>query len=517
MEYGKVLLALFVLLPAVFCSGAILRVGNITMTPDEVYAGAFGYITLNVENSGTSIAEDVNLYYYIEGSTKRSPIGDISSGSSAQVSIPFSVADDAGGTIQLQTVDIYYQDESSTSLKKTTVSYPITVKNLNPITLKTISNNSVSAAPGERMKIVMRIESSDSTINNVAVKAQNNSGFSIFGTERLLIGNLEKGVPQEFELELITDSNLTQGKYNIPIVLEYQNSINQRFEETMYVGPVNIVSADQQFRVELAPMGTTEVGSEVQFKLTVQNKGTEATTVSVKIDSTDQFTPIGMQTLYFDSVQPGQSESQIIKIGISPSIASGYYSLPIALESESGGSGNYTAGISVQASAQLRITADTSEVTPRIQIANTGNTNIRSTYVKVKDAQGNIISEALIGTLDVDDFDYVDVANGGQSVEIEISFKDNNNAEHVLDQTVDLSSGASVFMMGNGTMPTGMGSAANNNTAARGMQRGGGGLFGLTGTGKVDITGIAMYVGIAIVVIVAAYFGYKKYVKKGAR
>ncbi len=507
----KYLIILTVLLPTFVSAGAILSIEDVASTPEDVYAGAFGYITFGVKNTGTAIAESVNIYYTLDGVSNQLAIGDIAKESSAQVSVPFRVSNNSAGTLQVQTIYVYYQDEDSSTIKKTSLSYPITVGNLNPFRISTV-DESITATAGEKITIKVKIECNENNLNNVNIKTANDSDFSIVGSNGIGVGNLVNGQTKDTELQFISDSNISPGKYNIPIVVEYQNSLSQLYQEELNVGPINIVSASQQFRVSLTPKNTAEVGDEVEFELSVENSASEPSTVTLTIGSTDQFTPIGVQTIYFDKIQPEQTQKQTISIGIAPSISSGYYSLPISLLSESGQSTEYQVGISVHATAQLKITTDSSSTTRRIQIANTGNTNIRSLYVKMKDSSAKTLSETLVGTLDVDDFDYVDIDSGATTVEL--SFKDNNNKEHTITNKIETTSFA--FGFGSDT------ESDTNTNATSQMQnmRGGpaGSLSSLTNVGRgTDWFGLVLYAVGGIMIVVIAYFAYKKYYKKVAK
>ncbi|MFH0927258.1 MAG: CARDB domain-containing protein [Candidatus Micrarchaeota archaeon] len=498
-------------------SGAILRVSDINSTPQDVYAGTFGYVTFNVDNSGGATAGSVNVYYTLDGTQKYAAVGDIATSSSAQVSVPFRVGNDTGGTIQLQTISVYYYDGDSTSQKKTSISYPITVKNLNAILITTPADQAISAAPGEKISFKINVKSVEKGLNNVVIKSADGTKFSILGSDHISLGAISAAQDNEVEVQFLADSNLTPGRYNIPIVAEYQNSLNQLSQQTMYVGPVNIISATQQYRISLVPQGTTEVGSQVPFKLTVENTGSEASSVSVQIAGTDQFTPVGIQTLYFDSIGPGSRQSKDLDIGISPSISSGYYSLPITLASESGGSGNYVAGIVVQASAQLRITLNTAGTTPSIQVANTGNTNIRSVYVTVKSQSGQTLAESLIGTLNVDDFDYVDLSGSpGGNLVVQVAFKDNNNQEHTIEQSVE-ASGLGAFSLDANATENYAGGAANGTRSFAG-RGGAGGLMQITNVGRnANWADLVIYVLGGIAIVAGGYYAYKKYYVKGKK
>ena len=118
-------------------------------------------------------------------------------------------------------------------------------------------------------------------------------------------------------------------------------------------------------------------------------------------------------------------------------------------------------------------------------------------------------SDKFIGTLNIDDFATYSVtldlspnlAPGRYSIPVTISFKDGKNQDHSLTKNVDIMvySNSDFSRLNSGQSPSqgasGFGSRRNTNSNA-------GGLFGL---------GLIPTIAIAIIVLIALYFGYKKF------
>jgi hypothetical protein len=97
------------------------------------------------------------------------------------------------------------------------------------------------------------------------------------------------------------------------------------------------------------------------------------------------------------------------------------------------------------------VTLDSSSGTPEVQVANTGNSQIRSVYVSVKPDGGTSATESFVGTLNVDDFASVSLgsANTGRNVVVTIRFRDSDNQEQSVTKTLGPSGNSSFVQQGN--------------------------------------------------------------------
>jgi len=217
-------------------------------------------------------------------------------------------------------------------------------------------------------------------------------------------------------------------------------------------------------------------------------------------------------------VPAGSSKSMNVSIGVAASQGAGYYTLPIKLTPNAGQAVSYNMGISVSATPEITVTLDTSGATPAVQVANTGNSQIRSVYASAKAAGSQAAIESFMGTLNVDDSSSLSLGSSstGKSVEVEVRFRDSNNLEHTVKKTLDAVAGNSSFVQ-SGRNQTGMPTAANSGNSAARSNNPLGMLFGQGGraaTGATDGIGIVpMAIG-AIVIIGAGYLIYRKYFAK---
>ena len=504
----------------------ILQIMNYTTMPSDVYPGTMGYLQIKLSNTGDSTAQSATSHYVIDGMDRTDSLGEISAGSYAQVAIPFKISQSAVGSIQLLNIDIYYTAQTTTSgsttssytSKKTSLSVPLLVKQYKPLEAKIVGMEDVSISPGEKLPLTLQVTNTGGVVNNLMLSMPANSTFIISGETEKQVGTIALNESANVSFTLVSSSDTKTGTYAVPIILTYQDALNQPTAETMYIGPVSVLDSSTQYRLTLVPTDLpVEIGSEEPFLLTLENAGSSSISGTLEINTTSVFTPLGAQRLYFNNVPAGSSKSMTVSIGVNSAQSAGYYTLPVRLTPNAGQTVSYNMGIAVSATPEITVTLDTSGTAPSVQVANTGNSQIRSVYASAKAAGAQSSTESFMGTLNVDDSASLSLGTSttGKSVDVEVRFRDSNNMEHTVKKTLDAAAGNSSFVQSGRNQSGAAAAGAAGNFAGRsnnplGMLFGPGGS---TASGTTGIGIIPMAIG-AVVVIAIGYFLYRKYVAK---
>ena len=514
-------------------SEPILQVTSSSTVPSTVYPGTLGYMQVTLTNTGSATAQSVSAHYSMNGVGSSVAAGDVSAGSSIQIAIPFRISQDAAGTIQVVSATMYYSYDSSTSgsgssnsitNRQTEISIPLEVQQQNPLLVSTVSSDKKAIAAGESVTFQLQLSNTGGVVNDVRITLPSNSTFSLDGATQLQAGSIPSKSSEMVNLTMLSSSSTQVGVYNVPVVFTYEDALNQPTSETLNVGPLSVMDASSQYRLTLEPLSPAEVGSQTTFLLTLQNTGSEDVSAELNLNSTSTFTPLGTQKLYFDSIGAGSSVSRNITLGISSSVAAGYYALPITLTTSAGQSVEFNAGIFVEATPDLAVSLDTQGSGTTIQIANTGNTQIRSVDVKAKEEGAGAYTENFIGTMNIDDFATLTLESqslssglGSRTIDVETTFRDSNNYEHTVDSTIDTSGLVS-------SNSTGGAYSARSGTNGSGRQFGGGNpLGGLLriggGAGTASSGGLGLIPTIVAVVVVlgAGYYAYRRWYGKKAQ
>ena len=499
----------------------ILQITNYTTVPTDVYPGTLGYLQIRLSNTGDATAQSVTSRYSIDGMDKTDSLGEISAGTYASVAVPFKISQSAVGSIQLVNIDIFYSMQSATtgssSSKKTSLSVPLLVKQFKPLEAKVVEMKGLSIAPGEKLPLMLNVKNTGGVVNNLAISMPANSSFSIDGGAEMTVGTLPLNASVNVSLTLASSSDTKTGTYPVGVEFTYQDALNQPTSDIIYIGPVSVLESSTQYRLTFAPLeAPVEIGSQEPFRLTLENSGGSPISGAIDINSTAVFTPIGAQRLYFENVPVGGSASMDIVIGVGATQSAGYYTLPVRLTPNAGQAVSYNMGISVSATPEITVTLDSSGTVPSVQVANTGNSQIRSVYASATPAGAQTATESFMGTLNVDDFATLTLGStaSGRSVNVEIRFRDTSNQEHTITKTLSAVAGNSSFVQGtrsqSGNATAGNFAGRNNNPL--GMLFGGAGGRSTASSGP-DLLTIGV---VAAIVLVAAFLAYKRFFgKKG--
>lgn len=497
-------------------SNAVLQITSYSVVPEKIYPGTSGYATITVQNTGTEVATAVSAYYNYLDTGKYFSVtsGDISSGSSSQISIPFKVPGQVVTGLYTINVDVQYSSGSSGSSKKTSISVPLVLSQYEALEVNTLSSNRKTISPGDSIELLLQIKNKEGVVNDLLVSTPENSSFSIRGTTSKSIGNIASGSSVNNTVELVASSSATVGQYTVPLLFTYKDVLGSTVTQTLYVGPVSILESSSQFRLNMQPITPTEVGAQASFRITLENTGTSAMNAVVDLNETSTFVPLGVTRIYFDSIEPGQNVSETVSIGISSSTSAGYYSLPVSITLGSGKITTQYVGVPVTATPSITFSVDTQSSTLApgtqngkvvIQISNTGNAAIRSVYAKAEPKELKISGAAdkFIGTLNVDDYASfqlsvsvpANVKSGTQIIPVTVTYKDGNNQQYTVKKDVEVEVG------GAGMTPSAGTTAANGFAGARRPQSG---LFGFDPL----VLG-----GAGIVLATVAYLAYKRFRK----
>jgi hypothetical protein len=500
-------IALFILALAAVAlaatTGAILQVSNYTVVPSEVYAGTQGYLQVTITNQGDTEATAATVSYNLGGADFSDLVSDIPQGSSSQIVVPFRINPESAGSVQIVSAQVYYNSNTGASNdnKKTTISVPLRVAQIMPLDVSTVSLDRTLISPGEKVTATLLLANNGGVLNNVMITAQNGSEFSLDGKSQINVGTIKPNESRTVNVTLASSSSAAVGSYSIPLVITYQDALNSPVEVDVQVGPVSMLESSATYRITMAPQDGTEIGSVANFDLTVENTGPQPVSIVIDINSTDVFTPIGMQRLIFDNIPSHGNVTRTVSLGVASGKSAGYYTLPITMTPSVGKSSGENIGISVSATPAITLSVTSSGTTKQIQLTNTGNSEIRSVYATVSVGSGNrsAKTETFIGTLDVDDYATLESSFDGTSdATVSVTFKDSTNQQHTIVKTIGPSSGGT---LSGGNFTGGFAGRLGNNTSRL--------PFGIS-LRAPDLASLALPAIGLIVLIAAAYFGYKK-------
>ncbi|MCL5011543.1 MAG: hypothetical protein M1594_01455 [Candidatus Marsarchaeota archaeon] len=470
---SKVLLSLFLI--GVFASaavsalgssnGAALQISNYTVIPSTVYPGTTGYVQLTLSNTGSDTATGITAYYnYLEASVP-TPLseGNLAPSSIEQITIPFEVPQQVSSGLYLINIGIYYSASSTVNnIQETSLSIPLVISQQQSLQVQMISTSSSIISPGNSFSVeVAVINNGGSSINNLIVTSPSNSSFSIQGASQQSIGNVNYNSSVDAVINLTSSSITTPGQYTIPLEFQYNNALGATVSQVLNIGPVTIAAPMTSFILSMNPLTNIEVGGEANFNIKIQNteSNVESYLVNLNLNSS-VFVPLNQSLIYLGPVAPGQSTSQVITLGISNGVMSGYYQIPLQVTLASGQTVNQNIGVYVTATPGFTVTSSSGVGGIIIEVANTGNTEVRSVFLSASSKELNLegTSNQFVGTMNIDDIATLPLTvsssqlpQAGQNlgnfsrnfsqqsvVELTVSFKDLNNIPYTFKYNVTL-------------------------------------------------------------------------------
>lgn len=496
-----------------------LEITNTSTTPSILYPGTQGYLVVTITNNGDTATNAGSVTYSALGSSDSLQIGALAVGSMTTVTMPITISSKTDNGMELVNLDIYYTytstststSSSSTSKSDQTgenkISIPLVVEQNDPLEVSNVSFGNQAVSIGEKMPVTLELSNTGGIINNARVSVSGNSSFYMDGGSEKDIGSIASNSSTIVSFTLVTSSDTQIGTYSIPMVVTYQDQLNERVEKNISIGPISVVGPSTTCHLSLEPQSTAEIGSVSDFNLSINNTGASPISAMVVINSTSVFTPVGLPTIYFDSIPAHSTVSKIVEIGISASDSAGYYTLPIEMTTIPGSSDIYDAGIAVTATPEVEVTLSDGE----IQVTNVGNCQIRSVDLTATSEGSSTPTESFIGTLNVDDYSTMSLADASSAVNVKITFKDTNDQLHTVTKTLSSGSVADT----NRTSTGGAGSQTMGGPG--GIPNGSGRSMGLFGPGTTSGSGginLSLLGGILVVTIAGCYLIYRRFFAK---
>ncbi|MEK6954471.1 MAG: hypothetical protein AABX01_05660 [Candidatus Micrarchaeota archaeon] len=261
-------------------------------------------------------------------------------------------------------------------------------------------------------------------------------------------------------------------------------------------------------------------GDTVKLPITIRNVGArDAQDVIVQMQYTpgNVLLPIGSDRKYIEGIALDSEKTIEFDAGISPSADPGYYPITLLItykvDKVAQPTITQTFGIKVESNTDLLVSADTSSTTTSatgqllvVGVANVGDTPVRGVFISAEsdDFRFSGASEKFFGTLNLDDSVSMSLSllpmsgtQGAGKVYIKVSYKDSLNAEHIQQKEFEI--GAVAGFGGIGTGNTADGITGTNQRFGRNSQQ-----FTILGIQPIVIGGI-------LILLVAAFFGYKWY------
>ncbi len=342
---------------------AQLTVSGVTLDSSNI--GSSTNLKFTVTNEGEITAKNVYLSMdfgtimaanYI---TKNIKIGDLTSGTTHEISLPVDILTTAAAGKNSLTANFSYKNSAGDAL---TSAYVFTVNLISNTKAPNVPNLGVtdmsygdSLKPGDNFTLTVKFKNSGTGTASNIVADINSSSITQDGiiknyyTNGITAGNMAKDKTASIKIPLTVSKYATGGMKNVTVDITYTDDAGTKYSasETVYVdvtaattvaGSPNIVITD----VVQSPL-QPEAGDKITISFTLENKSkVDATELKIYPDGLtgNTFIPVESDPYeYIEKLAGGEKKKITIPLIISTSIAEGLTNLTIKY-SYTGGEGS---------------------------------------------------------------------------------------------------------------------------------------------------------------------------------
>lgn len=439
---------IFGILAVLLLSGitfAGLTITEYSLSQDAFKPGSRGIVTLYISNPSACPGlaggctedhrlTDVSVSTYPPSAIaidSTVAVGDIETGASSFVSLPFTIADDTTSGIYRLDFRIYSFGETSQTRR---ITIPITVADL-PEFVFTPDVNVLTSVDS----IDLMMSNNGGIAKNLKIKITDDAaGVALFGTNEIYVGDLE----DEATVNMMLDSrSASDGPVNVPFIVMYEDEIGVSHEETNYVRmTVKKEALDIVFEQE-SDVVTKEEGTLV---LSIVNTGDEELK-DVKLSFTDSDLKLrGRNEMDFGDIAVGGKST--VSATVFATFSPGLNLVPAEItwtEKDVNKEEQLDVPLTISSDADVGVYIETKpapltvgeEHTLSVLVSNLGSYRIDNVDVELKSdilETLDISNKQYIGSLENDDFSTVQfktrigssVSPGDYTMKIEIDYRD---------------------------------------------------------------------------------------------
>ncbi len=220
---------------------------SVQILPKTLTSGTIQNVSVNLTNTGNSTLQSVYMHLSmpsVDGAvigTSQSELASMAPGSSYTINTSVFVSRNASiESFPFNTTVTFYQNHRLQQVSNSTSMIPIGGIKLNP---SGITLSPASTTPGSIFSISFVLtDLGTAGASATMASAVLPEGFTSFGSNPVYIGDIAADTQSPVTVTLVTGNQTRPGKYTIPIVINYLNSLRQNVSTTMNV-TVNVGAA----------------------------------------------------------------------------------------------------------------------------------------------------------------------------------------------------------------------------------------------------------------------------------
>ncbi|MCP4647756.1 MAG: hypothetical protein GY852_08525, partial [bacterium] len=441
-------------------------ISEYTLSPEVVEPGTSGVLQITVSNTGvqTDTVESVTITVTsVEalGIDRSFAVGDLESGASVLVSLPFEAAENiASGyyTVEVRAIGLgedYYLD-SNNQLKSKTESFEKRAS----IPVQVVEQPVLSIALSEES--IEDLTEETFTFTNDGGKAKKvkvtilNEGIGFLNQDQLYLTELDGSAAVTATLDA---RGAQEGATKLQFQLAYQNALGTEMTETKSI-PITVKKAEGDF--VFVQQGTIVTGENENLQLKLTNEGKAVTNLRFTFQS-DDVRLRGLNEFTVGDITSGETKS--LTVPLVADLPPGTQNVILSITWEESGEdrmGTVTVPLEVISDSTVGVFLEAkptpltvgAEHTISVTVSNLGSYNIEGTTVELESEAFTLLTiqpQQYIGGLESDDFSSVQykvIVNslepGTYPTKVKVTFRDESGAWVTLEEETTIGISAAV-------------------------------------------------------------------------
>ncbi|MBN2251785.1 MAG: hypothetical protein JW724_06905 [Candidatus Altiarchaeota archaeon] len=220
-----------------------------------------------------------------------------------------------------------YSDASGNSMSET-LTLGIDVQR-SEVDFKILNVSSESLVPGTTAVVMVDLKNVGSAIaNDVSVKLDLTTPFTAIVSSEKYVGDIKSDAEKRIEFELLVDAKADIQAYEIPLEIDYYDSVGAKKEVTKTIGVQ--VSGKPDIYVALDEAGFFTAGTGGKVVINVINKGfADVKFLHIKLLPTDQYDVNTINEIYIGNLDSDDSDNEEFEIKVKDDVPAGKIQLKV--------------------------------------------------------------------------------------------------------------------------------------------------------------------------------------------
>lgn len=342
-----------------------VEISNIKQSPSAPKAGEPLSITFTVKNNGSGRVSNIIIFGEELASTGFEPsssnntktsVGSLKKGESKQVTMKFKVGESIADGMNTLKLAVTYKDEKGNSQKEETQAYilncqkaPAETAAANVITIADASQSVSEPNAGEDVTISFSVTNKgtkDVTDFQISGDGLGSTNFEPTTSNAYTsLGTIKAGESKFVSMNFKVGADITEGFNQLKLAYTYVDSNGAAQTGSGAVNVINVKntgSANSKPRLIISAYSADSnelvAGSTFNFSFTLKNTHATKTAKNIKVTVSQKdsifSTTSGSDTMYIESIAPGQEVTNVLNMKVKNDAATGTYEITIAVEYE---------------------------------------------------------------------------------------------------------------------------------------------------------------------------------------